>query len=249
MFALIGLSKETVLRIPVVELDLKQRFDLSLKRVSQRLQMRQTAYRLMLIEAATGVEFLIPDDLSSEDAKTIAYLFRAITLRSFVWPLSSVTVYFPATRDHLAELPADNTATTLELGPKPVVKDLFGHRIHAGEETLVLSDAVFDDLENRRRQIGVNDGHLVEVTVRSLTGIAKVTIDGAPPCPDPSWDPDIQALIDLEEGLVGSLASRYSDLAASTLADLNDQEKVEVTLRPELNETAFNIGDNDGEKC
>jgi hypothetical protein len=250
LFALIGLSQETIFQIPVLGLDLRQKFDLPLKRISQRLQMRQTSYRLMLIESATGVEFLIPQHLSAEDVKTIAYLYRAITLGSFAWPTASVTVHVPATLQRLAGFPADNTPTSQEVGPMPVVKVLFGHPINVGDEELVLEQAVFDNLDDIRRELAINDGHQVEVTVRSLTGIAKVILDGAPRLPETPWGPGMQALIDLEESLVGSLASRYSELAASTLADLNDQEKAELTLRPEMDETAFNnIGDNHGEKC
>lgn len=239
LFALLGLSRETELRIPVMGLDLRQRFDLPLRRVSQRLQMRQTAYRLMVIERATGLEFSLPQNYPGEDVKTIAYLYHAIIDRSFLWPIGAVTVYVPATQERLLLFPRDETPTSQALGPTPVVKNLFGQTIEIGEEELFLDDAVIENLAAVRSELACNDGHPVEVTIRSLSGTARVVLKNAPRLPKQAWDSSIQALIDLEPLLNTCLADHYNALAASTLADLTEEEKREVTSRPELDERAF----------
>lgn len=247
LFALCGLSSDVHLRIPAIELDLTQGFDLSLKRISQRLHMRQTAYRLMVIESATGLELCLPENHSGEDVKTIAYLYRAIVHRSFVWPIGPVTVYVPASQERLAGFPEDDVPTPQQLGPTPVIKTLFGHAIDFGAEELFIDDAVFENLAVVRKELARNDGHLVEVTIRSVSGIGGVVLQNAPRLRESAWDPSIQALINLEPYLDASLADRYNALAASTLADLTEEEKREVTARPELDEAAFMLNDSDGE--
>lgn len=247
LFALLGLSRETELRIPVIGLGLRQRFDLSLKRLSQRLQMRQTAYRLMVIERATGLEFSLPQNYLGEDVKTIAYLYHAIVERSFAWPIATVTVYVPATQERLLLFPRDDTPTRQELGPTRVVKNLFGHTIEIGEEELFLDDAVIENLAAVRSELARNDGHPVEVTIRSLSGAGRVVLKNAPRLPDSAWDSSIQALIDLEPPLNACLADHYNALAASTLNDLTEEEKREVTARAELDEANSALNDSDGE--
>ncbi|HEU4386403.1 MAG TPA: hypothetical protein VFV34_01310 [Blastocatellia bacterium] len=240
LFALLGLSLRTDLRVPLIDLDLRQRFDLSLKRKSQRLQMRQLAFRLMVIERATGLEFLLPDeDYSATDVKTISHLHHAIVDRSFMWPIGRMIIRVPANDEGLSMLPMDETPASQELGPTRRVIDLFGHSIYLGDETLFIQDAVFDNLASVRRELAMNDGHLVETTVRSLTGTGRVTLDNAPRLPEAPWDANTQALIDLEPHLGTCLADRYNELAASTLADLTEEEKREATTRPELDEEAL----------
>lgn len=247
LFALLGLSRETHLQIPAIGLDLRQSYDLSLKRISQRLQMRQTAFRLMVIERATGLRLSIPENYSREDIETIAYLYRAIVLRSFVWPIRTVTVHVPATLESLRLFPKDTLPTRQQLGPTRVVKNLFGHTIDVGEEELFLDDAVFEDLATVRSELARNDGHPVEVIVRPLSGKGGVVLTNSPRLPEPAWHPSIQSLIDLEPLLNQRLADRYNALAASTLGDLNEEAKKEVTARAELDEGDLPLDYSEGE--
>src|SRR6266851_4130955 len=223
LFALLGLSAETHLQIPAIGLDLRQSFDLSLKRINQRLQMRQTAFRLMVIERATGLELSIPENYSGEDIETIAYLYRAIELCAFVWPIGTVIVHVPATLESLGLFPNDNKPTRQQLGPVRVVKHLFGHTIDLGEEELFLDDAVFENLAAVRSELAQNDGHPVEVIVRPLSGKGIVALKDSPRLPKLGWHQSIQGLIDLEPHLDQHLADRYNALAASTLSNLTEE--------------------------
>ena len=247
LFAVLGLASETHLQIPAIGLDLRLNFDLSLKRISQRLQMRETAYRLMVIESATGLELSIPGNYSGKDIETIAYLYRAIALGSFVWPIGTVSVHVPATLEILGQFPKDNMPTRQQLGPTQVIKNLFGHTIEVGEEELFLDDAVFENLEEVRSELARNDRHLVEVMVRPLSGKGVVTLKNSPRLPDAEWHPMIQALIDLEPHLDQRLADCYNALAASTLGDLTEEAKKEVTARSELDEEVLPLDDIGGE--
>ncbi len=57
---------------------------------------------------------------------------------------------------------------------------------------------------------------------------------------------NVQKMVELEPRLDAALVERYHALAAATLAGLTEEEKKEVTARPELGD-AFLIGDSDGE--
>jgi len=247
LFALLGLSSETYLRIPAIGLDLRQSFDMSLKRISQRLQMRQTAFRLMVIERATGLELSIPENYSGEDIEATTYLYQAIVRRSFLWSIGTVTVHVPATLQRLALFPTDNKPTSQQLGPTRVARKLFGHTIDLGEEELFLNDAVFENLGAVRRELAENDGHVVEVIVRPLSGTGMVALRNSPRLPEPAWHPSIQALIELEPHLDKRLADRYNALAVSTLGDLTEEAKKEVTARAELDEDDL-VCDSEGER-
>lgn len=91
-----------------------------------------------------------------------------------------------------------------------------------------------------------NDGHEVKVVVRSLSGQGRYDFPDAPRLPDAAWDQRIQTLISLESLLDAKLVACYHALAAATLSNLTEEEKAEVTIRPELGE-AFLIEDSTGE--
>lgn len=239
LVALLGLSGKTDLRIPAIALELSLSFDLSLMRISQRLQSRQAAHRLMIIERATGLELSLPETYSSEDVRTITYLYHAIIDRSFFWPVGTITVHVPATRERLDMFPRDDTPTRTPLGPRRVRESLFGHVIDVGEEELFIDDAVIENLPAVRAKLAYDDNHPVEVKIRSLTGTGRVELRNAPELPDKPWDASTQALIDIEPQLDAALSFRLNVLAASTLADLTDEEKEEITARAVLDEEAF----------
>lgn len=96
-----------------------------------------------------------------------------------------------------------------------------------------------EDRDHIIQEMLSNDGHSVEVKLRSLSGQIRYELPEAPRLPVAAWDQKIQMLIDLEDKLVDSLANRYHALAASTLVNLTDEEKAEITARPELDEEAF----------
>lgn len=93
----------------------------------------------------------------------------------------------------------------------------------------------------------MGDGHEVEGQVRSLTGTALMETLEAPRLPADAWDPSEQALIALEPILSARLADQYNSLAASTLEGLSEEEKAELTARPEFDEEGLFSENTDGE--
>jgi len=61
------------------------------------------------------------------------------------------------------------------------------------------------------------------------------------------WNEDLQLLINMEGQLDAALVERYNTLAAASLSGLNEDEKAEITARPEIGE-AFLINDKRTER-
>ena len=81
--------------------------------------------------------------------------------------------------------------------------------------------------------------------IRSLSGQDRYEFTEIAYSSRVSWEPKVQALIDLEPYLDMAIIERYHALAAATLAGLTEEEKKEVTTFPDLDESF--IVDTDGE--
>jgi hypothetical protein len=248
--AMIGLAGEVDLRIPGMKPDLKLSFDVPLSEISRMLHHRQVAYRLMVIERATGMQFLLPPIITDHEEEVIAFIYRAIVDRSFIWPSQIAQVSVPATKEWLCRLTLAQLADIpipYSIPSQPISETLLGQPIFLGHGTVIIEDGIIQQADDVRRELEREDGHPVKVVIRSLGGQIRYELPEAPRLPNTPWDSKIQALIDLESQLDARLADRYHALAAATLADLTEEEKKAVTARPELEEDAFLIDDSDGE--
>jgi hypothetical protein len=245
--AALSLATQTRLLTPGLSLDLWFRLNESLRDISEMLKVRQTMYRLMVIERATGRQFKVPSFIVGEDMEAISFLFHAITERSFGWPFEEVlTVSYKASKDlatmleHAAQSP-DFTY------PFSHHKSLFGVEIPLGEIAMTIVDKHIEDFEQVLEELKKDDGHIVAVRVRSRIGLAHYGVPNAPRLPAKIWNNDLQMLIDMEGQLDATLVERYNDLAAASLAGLNEGERAEITARPEIGE-AFSIEDTRTER-
>lgn len=102
LIAMLALVNEVHLRIPGIQFEQVLKFDLPLQGISHWLQRRQTAYRLLVIERATDVEFSLPPRFSGDETQTIAFLYHAVVDRVFVWPFETIILDVPATQESLA---------------------------------------------------------------------------------------------------------------------------------------------------
>lgn len=167
-------------------------------------------------------------------------LYHAIVERRCIWPLNgTVTIFIPALQENLEWLSLHQQPTRYQLPPTLTSRTLLGQEIPLGHETVIIEDGIVEDRDHIIQEMLSNDGHSVEVKLRSLSGQIRYELPEAPRLPVAAWDQKIQMLIDLEDKLVDSLANRYHALAASTLVNLTDEEKAEITARPELDEEAF----------
>jgi len=243
LMSMFALADHVYLQIPEAQLDLNLKFDTPLLNVSQLLRQRQIAYRIMVIEQATDNEFTLPNDISAEQVEGIALIYHAIVQRSFAWPIETVRVFYPAINDLLNQLTVANQFDSVMFGPTPRYVMLFGQQIFLGAESLLVENKVIENFDYVKRELAQNDGHKIEVVVRSLTGQGRYDFPSAPYLPSAPWNSTIQSLVNLEQQLDARIVEHYHALAAATLTGLTEEEKVEVTTRPELGE-AFLIEDS-----
>jgi hypothetical protein len=240
--AALSLATRTRLASPGLSLDLWFRSNAPLREISAMLKLRQSMYRLMVIERATGRHFEIPSSILGEDMKGISPLYQAITERAFGWPFEGVqTVVYAASKDVADSLEEWNQSSDF-FYPCSRRESLFGIEVPLGKGTITIVNKHIEDFEQVVKELRSDDGHPVAVRIRSRIGLAHYNFPDAPRFPDKAWDADLQMLIDMEGQLDAALVERYNALAAASLAGLNEDEKAEITARPEIGE-AFLIED------
>lgn len=241
LHAMFSLSSQVNMRVPELQLDLALKFNNPLSDISHMLRRRQIEYRIMVIERATGYEFMLPPDLTAEQVHDITLIYYAIVHRTFAWPVGSITVSFPATSEIHNYLKAANQSFTFR--PQPYRQVLFGKEIMLGDGSMTIENKFIEDFDRVQEEMARDDGHQVTFVMRSMSGQGRYDFPNAPRLPDSPWEPMIRKLVDLESRLDTHLVELYHGLAAATLSGLSEQEKAAVTGRPELDESAFLIDD------
>lgn len=240
--AALSLATQTRVVAPGLGLDLWFRLNESLRDIGEMLKLRQTMDRLMVIERATGTQFKVPSFIVGQDMEAISLLYHAITERAFGWSFEGVlTVFYPASKDVADSLEAWNSSSDFVYSCFER-QLLFGIEFPLGEGNITIIDKHIEDFQQVLKELKSDDGHTVTVRVRSRIGLAHYDFPDAPRLPDTAWNADLQMLIDMEGQLDAALMERYNALAAATLAGLNEDEKAEITARPEIGE-AFLIDD------
>lgn len=223
------------LRIPELKIDQTLNIAVPLPEISKLLQSRQMAYRFMVIEQATGTEFLLPISVPPADKSALAFIYHAIVDRSFVWHSGKLVSSIPARKESLA-LPFLNQPSCVSNEEDSFSRTLLDQSISLGPATITIGDAVVEHLDAVRRELESDDGHQVRVEIHSLSGREKYDFLEAPRLPKLPWDSKIKGLIDLESGLDSALFMSYNALAAASLNGLSEEEKAEITARPEIGE-------------
>ena len=240
--AALSLATQTRLVAPGLGLDLWFRLNESLRDIGEMLKLRQTMYRLMVIERATGTQFKVPPFIAGHDMEAISLLYHAITERAFAWPLDGVlTVFYAASKDVADSLEECNQSSNF-VYPCFHRQSLFGIEFPLGEGTITIIDKHIEDFDQVLKELISDDGHTVAVKVRSSIGLTHYNFLDAPRLPDKAWEADLQMIINMEGQLDAAFVQGYHALAAATLAGLNEDEKAEITARPEIGE-AFLIDD------
>lgn len=235
--AIMGFAGSIDLKVPNWGVDTHLIFDLPLREISNQLQNRQLAYRLMVIEKAIGKRFSIPEITSAQEIEFTNRVYRAITERSFIGPIDPSEHTIPAVVEGLEWL--DSYGPRQKFGPLPINSNIFGQTIPLGNATIVADDVFVADADETRKELAKNDGHLVNVVISSASGQGLYQTPEAPTIKNQDWDPLVNTLLSLEDQLSDTLAQRYQSLAALTLDGLTEEQKAEITARPELDAEAF----------
>ncbi len=242
VLAVFGFAGKIGLKIPELGISSFLDFNPPLVEISDFLQRRQIAYRLMTIERASGIKFQWPQVCTYEELGFLHRVFLAITERSFLGPIDPITYKVPAVRELIQWLDSVVNSPRQTYGPMPINTNLYGQTIDMGIGRIVVDDAYILDAAKVRQELEANDGHLVEIIISSLSGQGLYETPEAPRLDPDTWEPNIKALIILEQSLDESLVERYHALATATLAGATEEQKRNLTARPKLNEDAFLLG-------
>ena len=183
LLAMLGLGTKIDLTFPAIGLNLDLRLNSPLSTISQLLQRRQTAYRLMIIERATNKTFLLPKNITGSEMEAISFTYHAIIDRSFIFPFKSVQIYVPATQDWLNAFKVDDQPRVHVLPENTVEMRIFDQSIQITYARVIVEEGIFLNADRIRKELSANDGHLVEVVLLSLSGSAKYEISAAPRLP------------------------------------------------------------------
>lgn len=236
IMAMIGISGQMSLKIPEAKMAQTVAFPINLPIVCSRLEERQLAYRAMVIEEATEQRFLIPEECTGSDLGAIAFAYHAIVDKNFLWPNRQLYKRsIPATKEGRSEFARP---TSLTFNSIPIARLVLDQMVQLGPADVLIEDAVVAD-QSILDELAVDDGHQVEVELRSLTGRARYDFLRPPRLSKEPWGVFLRTLIDAEDKLDNEIIELYDNLAAKTVSGLTNQEKVEITVSPELDEDGF----------
>lgn len=238
--AMVSLASEVLLKLPETTSRLHASAESPLKEISWMLQSRQITYRIMAIEKALEIELPMSSiRIRGEDVVNISYSYHSIIERSFNWEHIPTLYPLSATQDVLSGFPKMQEISPLEFPPIQVVEQIFEKDINLGYQKAIIENAVIENYEQAKKELEMQDGHIVNILVRSLNGIIKIESIDTPRLPENPWNEQIQKLIDLDSQLDDEVVRRFNELVASTLDGLTEEQKIAITARPELDETAF----------
>jgi hypothetical protein len=215
--------------------------NLALKTKSRVLQWRDLAYKLLVIERAAQANFELPDGYSGIEIQKINFLFQAMVRRSFIWPLNRYPLRLNATPEDLRRIKARGSKTPIKFLRPRVSETLFGREIYVGDMSVLIRQPAVLNLNQLLKELAAGDGHQVLAWLAPFDGTAKISTTQAPQLAAGVWGEDERSLIALDPFLTSALGNEYNSLAAATLEGLSDEEKAEITTRPEIGMSSFYI--------
>ena len=234
------LSNKVKVEIPIIDYYFGVSVPLPLNNISEILQNRQLAYRLMIIEKAFHTSLPFPRRfIAGEEVENIAFCYYAIVDRQFEWACNSFTLLPPATEENLKFLPSENTSYHLTFPTLNEIRVIFNHQLPLGQFMVDIEKALIENYEEVKANFAELNGQTVEMIIKPLNGKIKYTSLNAPNLPKKAWKADIQKLIDLDEKFNSIFLERYFKLAASTLEGLSKEQKESITERPKLSIKGF----------
>ncbi len=212
----------------------------SLDNISKILQIRQIAYKLMIIERAFDISLPFPRRiLTSKEVEDISFCYLTIIDREFEWAVESYTFFPFATEENLNLLPSDNTPCQLTLPILNGTKVIFDNMINLGNFLMEFENALIKNYEEAKENLAKLNGQPVKMNIKSLDGKVKYIALNAPQLPKNPWNKKIQKLIELDEKFNSLFLEKYFNLAASTLEGLSAKQKKAITERPKLSIKGF----------
>lgn len=234
LWAMFGLGSKAIIHIPVLLDKLPTSFEASISVISDLLETRQIAYRLMVIEKAFDVKLPFPSFVEGEVIEDIAYCYRSVVDRNFEWPCPVIEMPWAASSSYLALLPEQNVPFPIQFGPEPFSKEIFGFPLNLNLQTARIEECILDNFDEVKEKLSKLDGKEVFIKAHSKSGVMLIESITTPTLPKNAFSKAIQQLIDLEEKFDSMILEKYFTLASSTLDGLTERQKEGLTARPEL---------------
>lgn len=229
------LSEKIKVEIPNINYHFETSIPLPLNNISEIMQTRQIAYRLMVIEKAFQVSLPFPREfIAGEELENIAFCYHAIVDRKFEWAVESFTLFPPAIEENLKYLPSENTSYHLTFPTLNEIRFIFNQELFFGNFLIYIEKTMLENYEEVKEKFDKLDGQPVGMTVKSLNGKIKYISLNAPKLPKNAWNKKTRKLIDLDEKFNTEFLEKYFNLAASTLKGLSEEQKKSITERPKL---------------
>ncbi|HEY0457611.1 MAG TPA: hypothetical protein VGC97_00585 [Pyrinomonadaceae bacterium] len=234
------LTNKVKIEIPSIDYWVGVSVPLPLNSISEILQNRQLAYRLMVIEKAFQISLTFPRRfIAGEEVENIAFCYHAIIDRQFEWTVNSFTFFPTADEENLKYLPLKNTSYHLTFPTLNEIRVIFNHQLHLGQFLIEVEKAIVENYDEVKEAFSKLDGNPVKVIIKSLNGKVRYETLNVPGLPKRAWKTIIQDLIDLTGKFNAVFLERYFKLAASTLEGLSKEQKESITERPKLSIKGF----------
>jgi hypothetical protein len=243
LWAMLGISSKFTIKFPMLNnYILTSSFEMPIDEISKLLQERQIAYRLLVIETATGIKLPFSHGfIDGKDIENIAFCYKAIIEREFSWFSTPTIIPWQSNEESLTWLPESNEPSSVTFRPEPVVKSIFGIDIPLGLMAGKIDKAVIDNYEEAKEKLAKLDNKSVSIKQRSVDGTILMIAVNVPHLPQNPWTEKLKNLINIDSQLDEKVLERYFSLASSTLDGLTEKQKEEITERPELDEEAFDF--------
>ncbi len=234
------LSKKTEVEIPFLNYQFKVSVPLPLNSISDILQNRRLAYRLMVIEKAFQTTLPFPRRfIAAEEVENITFCYHAIVDRKFDWACNSFTLLPTATEENLKYLTSENASYHLSFPTLNEIRVIFNHELFLGQFLIDIEKAVLENYEEVKTAFAELNGQTVKMVIKPLDGKIKYISLNAPKLPKKAWKTNVQKLIELDEKFNSLFLEKYFKLAASTLEGLSEEQKEAITERPKLSIKGF----------
>jgi hypothetical protein len=199
----------------------------------------------MVISAATGISLDFPPKLAAKDSQNATLIYRAIVDRKFDFPMLKYPLSVIATPAEFQQWKSVRPPASITVWEKELSLELLGKTLAIGTVKVVFRKAAISSFDEFLERLSAADFREVQTVISALDGRVWLECNDAPHLPPNSWTPEEDALVAIGPALCHLLADRYNSLAASTLEGLTDEEKAEITARPEFSDDAHVIRDED----
>jgi hypothetical protein len=241
LWIMFGLSEKVKIQIPELKQEATMTFPTDFDAISELMQIRKIAYRLMVIEKTFRIGFPFPQFIDGKDVENIAYCYHSIVDRKFEWYCKAAIVPWTASPTYLSILPEKNMPFPIQYGNEPIEKEILGVRIDLGLQSGKIEEAILDNFDEVKTALSRLDGSEVLAQTRSKNNLVEIQSVTTPTLSKKAFSKEIWQLIVLEDKFNSMYFDKYLNSFSNAFEGLTDGQVQAITQRPTLEEEAFNF--------